>query len=146
MTEEIRAYISINIIMGVIIAPKQSMYFSNDSLFCISRIKDQISQDRLNKLNQYFHVADTTDNPPKNNPIIDLVTETFKSGYNLQREISIDEAMIAYTGQLSFKQFVPQKPTKRGIKVWSSVDPHDGFVSNFQIYTGREGNVLEKSL
>ncbi|KAL3879847.1 hypothetical protein ACJMK2_032126 [Sinanodonta woodiana] len=46
--------------------------------------------------------------------------------------------MTAYKGRLSFKQYLPAKPTKFGIKVWLRADPHNGYVHEFQVYTGRE--------
>ncbi|KAK3107658.1 hypothetical protein FSP39_019342 [Pinctada imbricata] len=54
--------------------------------------------------------------------------------------------MIAFTGRLGFKQYVPLKPTKRGIKVWMRADPHNGFVNEFQVNTGKEGRTAEKGL
>ena len=38
---------------------------------------------------------------------------------------------------LSFKQYLPAKPTKFGIKVWERTSPKNGYVHEFQIYTGR---------
>lgn len=29
------------------------------------------------------------------------------------------------------------KPVKRGIKVWCKADSHNGYISEFQVYTGR---------
>lgn len=54
--------------------------------------------------------------------------------------------MIAFTGRLGFKQYVPLKPTKRGIKVWMRADPHNGYVNDFQVYTGRVANQTEEGL
>jgi hypothetical protein len=36
--------------------------------------------------------------------------------YNPNKEQSIDEGMIAFKGRLSFKQYLPAKPTKFGIR------------------------------
>ena len=154
--EEIQAYIAIHIVMGIVVAPNQEMYFSKDDLFRPTGIHERISRDRLRKLNQYFHVADTSNNPPKPlpghdriahvRPIMEVILDKIKSSYVPHREVSIDEAMIAYTGRLDFKQYVPMKPTRRGIKVWMRADPHNGFVNDFQVYTGKEGNIPEKGL
>jgi hypothetical protein len=43
--------------------------------------------------------------------------------YNPNKEQSIDEGMIAFKGRLSFKQYLPAKPTKFGIKVWERASP-----------------------
>ncbi|KAK3108956.1 hypothetical protein FSP39_019728 [Pinctada imbricata] len=154
--QEIRAYIGIQIVMGIIVAPNQDMYFSNDSLFKPSGINERITRDRLDKLNRYFHVSDNSQNPRRGQPghdklahvrtILDVILPKLKSAYNPHKEVSIDEAMIAFTGRLGFKQYVPLKPTKRGIKVWMRADPHNGFVNEFQVYTGKEGRTVEKGL
>ncbi|XP_033731775.1 piggyBac transposable element-derived protein 4-like, partial [Pecten maximus] len=62
------------------------------------------------------------------------------------RDVSFDEAMIGYTGRLTFKQYVPMKLTKRGIKVWMRADPNNGYVNEFQVYTGRQGPDPEHGL
>ena len=54
--------------------------------------------------------------------------------------MSIDEGMIAYKGRLSFRQFMPAKPTKYGINVWMAADAKNGYVSNFAVYLGQAGN------
>ena len=54
--------------------------------------------------------------------------------------------MIGFSGRLGFKQYVPLKPTKRGIKVWVRADPYNGFMNDFQVYTGKERNLPEANL
>ena len=54
------------------------------------------------------------------------------------RENSIDEAMIAFKGRKSYKQYLPAKPTHFGIKVWERADAHNGYVCEFQVYTGKK--------
>ncbi|XP_048735577.2 piggyBac transposable element-derived protein 4-like [Ostrea edulis] len=142
--------------MGIIVAPSQDMYFTKDKLFRPIAIHERITRDRMDKLHQYFHVADTTQNPPKRQPghdklahirpILENVRQKLQSEYRLHKETSIDEAMIAYTGRLGFKQYVPLKPTKRGIKVWMRADPNNGYVNDLQVYTGKENNVPERGL
>ncbi len=63
------------------------------------------------------------------------------ANYKPHREQTIDEAMIAFKGRLSFKQYLPAKPTKFGIKVWVRADSHNGYVHQFQVYTGAVDNV-----
>lgn len=50
---------------------------------------------------------------------------------------SIDEAMIAFKGRSSMKQYVPKKPVKRGFKVWVKADAVSGYVSEIDVYTGK---------
>ena len=57
--------------------------------------------------------------------------------YKPHKEVTVDEAMIAFRGRLSFRQYLPAKPTKYGIKVWVRADSNNGFVNEFQIYIGK---------
>jgi len=45
--------------------------------------------------------------------------------------------MIPYKGRLSFKQYIKNKPTKWGIKVFVLSDATNGYVYRLQIYTGK---------
>ena len=36
----------------------------------------------------------------------------------MEKELSINESVIAYKGRLSFLQYMPKKPHKLGIKAW----------------------------
>ena len=54
--------------------------------------------------------------------------------------------MIPFKGRSDLKQYMPMKPIKRGIKVWAWADANNGYVSAFEVYTGRKGNTTEKGL
>lgn len=154
--EEIRAFLGCLVVMGIISAPAQDLYWSKDKLFHLSCIEERFTRTRFENIQRYFHVADTRQNPPRNQPghdklvhvrtIMETIRENFKQQYNAHKEVSIDEAMIGFSGRLGFKQYVPLKPTKRGIKVWVRADPYNGFMNDFQVYTGKEGNVPEANL
>ena len=63
--------------------------------------------------------------------------------YNPGKNISVDEGMIGFKGRLSFRQYMPAKPTKYGIKVWMAADASNGFVTNHEVYLGKQrGRVL----
>ena len=49
--------------------------------------------------------------------------------------------MIAFKGRLSFRQYMPAKPTKYSIKIWMTADSQNGYVKNFSVYLGKEANV-----
>ena len=51
-------------------------------------------------------------------------------------EVSIDEAMIPFKGRSSMKQYLPLKPVKRSFKVWAMADAINGYMYDFNVYTG----------
>ena len=54
------------------------------------------------------------------------------------KNLSVDEGMIGFRERLSFRQYMPAKPTKYGIKVWMAADSNNGYVLNFDVYLGKE--------
>jgi hypothetical protein len=55
----------------------------------------------------------------------------------LGKNISIDEGLIKFNGRLSFKQYMPKKTNKFGIKIWMLADSETYFVQRFQVYLGK---------
>ena len=41
---------------------------------------------------------------------------------------------------------MPKKPVRRGIKVCALADTSNGYIANFQVYTGKQGDSTEKGL
>ena len=56
--------------------------------------------------------------------------------------------MIPFRGRVGFRQFVANKPSRFGIKVWAMADGNNGYILRQQIYTGRnvEQGTLEIGL
>jgi len=59
---------------------------------------------------------------------------------------TIDEMMIRYKGTYyPARQYMPQKPQKWGIKVWCLADFVSKFVSNFEIYCGKDPTIVNEA-
>ena len=154
--EEMRAYIGINIMMGVRQLPRIWCYWSPDKRYGDPFISAIMPKTRFLKINQYFHLRDTSDTPGRDNPnydplfkvrpMLDFLSEKFLSTYLPNKELSIDEAMIGFKGRLHFRQYMPAKPTKWGIKVWELCEASTGYCSNFEVYTGKKAGVRQHGL
>ena len=44
------------------------------------------------------------------------------------------------------KQYLPKKPVKRGFKIWVRADSHNGYMCEFECYTGKKGDTTEIGL
>ena len=154
--EEMKAFVSILIMMGIKNQPRMWLYWSTDPKFNDPWISSIMPKTRFYKLNQYFHIRDTSTTPARGQPgydplfkIRELITDVvgnFQKYYQPGREISIDEAMIAFKGRLFFKQYLPMKPNKWGIKVWMLCDAETGYIVRFEIYTGKHGRLHPEKL
>ena len=93
-------------------------------------------------LNRYFHISDQRqeNKTDKFTKIRTLISKqnAFENVYVPGKNISIDEGLIKFNGRLSFKQYMPKKPNKFGIKVWMLADSETYFVPRFQIYLGEQ--------
>ena len=72
--------------------------------------------------------------------MLDYVRSKCENNFKPTKNIAVDEGMIGFRGRLSFRQYMPAKPTKYGIKVWMAADSSNGDVLNFDVYLGKEAN------
>ena len=73
-----------------------------------------------------------------------MLRDRFTAVWHPDMNISIDEAMIPFKGRSGLKQCMSNKPIKQGIKVWVRADADSGYVSAFEVYTGKKGNTAER--
>ena len=113
---------------GVKALPKTRMYWSSVPLIGVPEVQKVMSRNRFEKIRQYLHLNDHETMLPhghehfdklhKVRRLLDILSHTFHDEYRPSQYASIDEAMVKYKRRLGFKQYMPMKPVKRGIKVW----------------------------
>ena len=54
----------------------------------------------------------------------------------------MDERMVKSKARFSFKQYIKNKPTKWGFKLWCLCDSQSSYTVNFTVYCGKEGETL----
>ena len=148
--EEIKAYLGFMILMGVNKLPEIRDYWSTNEFLHYSPIADRITRDRFEQITRYLHFADNDTLPARGeegfsrlqkvDPIISALKHNFQSAYYPHCQVSIDEAMIPFKGRSSMKQYLPLKPVKRGFKVWAMADALNGYMYDFNVYTGACGD------
>lgn len=57
--------------------------------------------------------------------------------YNPGPEVTVDERLVPFRGRCPFKQYMPSKPGKYGIKIWAACDARSSYAWNMQVYTGK---------
>ncbi|XP_051765771.1 piggyBac transposable element-derived protein 4 isoform X2 [Ctenopharyngodon idella] len=57
--------------------------------------------------------------------------------YNPGPNVTVDECLVPFRGRCPFKQYMPSKPSKYGIKIWAACDARSSYAWNMQIYTGK---------
>ena len=60
--------------------------------------------------------------------------------------MTVDECLVAFRGRCPFRQYMPNKPAKYGIKIWAACDAQSSYAWNMQVYTGKSpGEAPEKN-
>lgn len=70
----------------------------------------------------------------------DMWVTTLQDWYMPYENVTVDEQLVTFRGRCPFKQYIPSKPGKYGIKIWVMCDSATHYVCNMQVYTGREEN------
>lgn len=145
---EMKAFIGIIIIMGIVKLPRYAFYWSTDEFLGNVGIKKVMAKNRFEEISRYLQFNDSSKEPARGDgdfdrlfkvrPILDYVRNKCGGNFLPTKNISIDEGMIGFRGRLSFRQYMPAKPTKHGIKVWMAADSSNGYVLNFEVYLGKE--------
>ncbi|CAF3588675.1 unnamed protein product [Rotaria sp. Silwood1] len=58
--------------------------------------------------------------------------------YTPESDITIDEQLLGFRGKCPFRQYMPKKPDKYGLKLWLCVDVDSHYVFNASPYLGRQ--------
>ena len=76
-------------------------------------------------------------------PIRELFEEillSFRKYYRVSEFVTVDEKLEAFRGRCSFKQYIPSKPNKYGIKIYALTDAKAIYTLNMEIYVGKQPN------
>ena len=147
---ELKAYLGFSLHMGIVKLPALEDYWKVDPFLHFPPIASRISRQRFRDISRYLHFVDNTqlvsrgqpgyDKLGKVRPVIDHCSRVFRESYDPHCECAADEAMVKCQSRTSLKQYIPQKPIKRGIKVWVRADSHNGYFSQFEVYQGKGSN------
>lgn len=78
--------------------------------------------------------------------LLDHCRKTFQQEYIPHKQVSVDEAMIPFKGRLGIKQYMKDKPVRFGIKVWVLADAVTAYCYNFDVYIGKNADVVKNNL
>lgn len=138
---EMEAFLGCLIAMGVNRMANIKQYWCNDSrlfsnfgikdLFCRRRFMDIFSNICLRKPGS----EDPKDQLGKIRPLVTRIISVSQTLYTPKKELSIDEAMIAFSGRHKLVQFMPSKPVRYGFKAFLLCEAASGYVLNWRLYT-----------
>ena len=97
--DEMRQFIALQILIGVVKKPEISQYWSTDPF-----LRSPIFND-----NSKHDILDTTrDRLYKVKPLVEYLIGKFKGAYTPDKILSIDAELLLWKGRLGFKQYISQ--------------------------------------
>lgn len=145
--QELMRFFSIILVMGLNQLPTVNSYWSKDPMYRNEFIVNTMPRDRFLLLLRCIHFCnnedpflDTNDRLYKMRKPLDLINKNFQSVLSLGRVLVIDESMIPFRGRLKFRQYIPNKSHRYGIKIYKLCSV-DGYTNNVIVYTGKNEKV-----
>ncbi|XP_070710531.1 piggyBac transposable element-derived protein 4-like [Pempheris klunzingeri] len=154
--EELRAYLGLLILAGMF----KSQHESTKSLWNretgVGRaiFAASMSQKRFIQINLALRFDDQLSRPERHKrdkmaPIIDLWSKwstRLPKLFNPGRDICVDEQLVPFKGRCSFRQYMPSKPGKYGLKIWALSDVQTSYAWRLQVYTGKSDTTTRREI
>ncbi|XP_035383260.1 piggyBac transposable element-derived protein 4 isoform X2 [Electrophorus electricus] len=70
-------------------------------------------------------------------PLMEQTLTACKAYYHPHKNIAVDERMVATKARISMKQYMKNKPSKWGYKIFVLADSSNGYTYNFSVYEGK---------
>ena len=135
-TIEIKKVFTLCLLIGVVQKPQLHLYWSQDPLFKASNFNVVMPRNQFQAITAFLHFADNSDddlNDPnldrlyKVHAVIEYIVDRFKSVYVPNEFVYMDEELLLWKGRLSFKQYISNKGSRFGIKLFSLCET-SGFI------------------
>ena len=140
--EEIEKLIALILYCGLVKVSAFHRYWSTKSLYHGLWARAIMSRDRFKALIGMLHVVDPAtedeqDKLWKVTGFLQFFKEKCISLYQPFQCVAIDERMVKSKHRSGIRQYIKNKPTKWGIKLWVLADSANGYTCDFDVYIGR---------
>ncbi|XP_062570286.1 piggyBac transposable element-derived protein 4-like [Saccostrea cucullata] len=152
--DNMKRFIAIVIGMGLVQHQDLQDYWSTDEMLRTPFFGNTMTKNRFLMIMSLFHLNNNDNHVPRgqdgHDPIFkvrrayDHFRLKFEDLYSPGENIAIDEGMIAWRGNYSFRVYMPDKPDKFGVKLFMLCDSSNGYCSRFEMYHGTQENVSNK--
>src|SRR6218665_1029849 len=138
---EMKKFLGLVFLMGFTRKPRIEFYWSTDPTIASPVFNQTMQRDRFELILKFWHYCNNeelleNDRLFKLRRISEMLISRFQAVYTLERNVSIDESMVLWRGRLSFRQFIPGKRHKYGVKLYLLCEP-SGYVYNLLVYCGK---------
>ena len=140
--DEIKRLIALLIYFGLVKVGHVDKYWSRKTLYHGLWARAILSRARFRALMAVLHVVDPATEAPgdklrKVESLIDYFKSRCLSLYQPRQNLAVDERMVKSRHRSGIRQYIRDKPTKYGIKLWVLADSSNGYTIDFNVYIGK---------
>lgn len=145
-TDEMFCFLATSLLMPHVGKNTLKQYWSTDPLIETPVFSKIFTQDRYLNIRRMLHFDDNClitggDKLFKIRTVIETLRKKFSSVLNPFQNLVIDESLMLWKGRLSFRQYIPNKRKRFGIKLFVLCDCKTGMILDFIVYTGKGTNI-----
>lgn len=74
-------------------------------------------------------------------PVLTMLKRKFQQFFKPFQKLVIDKSLLLFKGRLSFKQYIPTKRPRFGIKLFMLCNCETGMILDFILYTGKKTEI-----
>ena len=140
--DEIKRLIAL-IYMGLVkVVGDVDKYWSVKTLYHGLWARAIMSRTRFKALMAMLHIVDPatedkTDKLRKVESFVNYFKSRCRDLYQPKQNLAIDERMVKSRHRSGIRQYIKDKPTKWGIKLWVLADSSNGYTVDFNVYIGK---------
>ena len=141
---ELKKFIALLITFSLVVKKNVKSYWERDGkLTATPSIGKFMSRNRFARISANLHFADLDETDPndrlyKVREIIEPLKKKFKDSHSPDQKLCIDESLVLFRGRTIFRQYIPSKRHRFGLKFFVLCDCATGYVLDFVLYSGTD--------
>ena len=144
---EMHMFIALTISMGHCVRDEMTDYWTKADNFDTAFYGNAMPRNRYLHILHFLHFTvnkiipdmkdENYDRLWKIRNLFDILNDKFSKFYNPSEHLAVDEVIVKFKGRVIFRQYIPKKHKRVGIKIYKMCD-ETGYTYDMRVYLGRD--------